>query len=285
MKYSALIGTPVDHSVSHILYKELFKCSTLEGSYEHIRIPVAASELRASIEAFNILHFVGLNVTLPHKVAVMPFLDKIDPVARELGAVNTIKLGEKTTGYNTDWIGIAESVRQFGVHKRGSAVIFGTGGAARAAIYACKQLHIQAITVLYRTPNSQNTLDLLAESHQLGVTMLPFKEASQAILGTDLVINATSAGMTGQDNSPFDVDLIKTGTLRDVTFLDAVFNPVDTPLLAYFKANNATTIDGLWMMIYQAVGAMGIWFDREIDVAPEKLQNIHDLLEKEISNV
>jgi shikimate dehydrogenase len=285
MKYSALIGNPTDHSVSYVLYEELAKAAQLPEFYQHIRVDVDASDLKKSIEAFNVLHFVGLNVTLPYKLDVMQYLDTLDPVIEELGAVNTITLGKTTTGYNTDWIGIAESVKQFGGKDNyDTAVIFGTGGAARAAIYACKQLGISNIKVVYRLEASANTRKLQESSEKLGVTLHPYSQLAQLVDDAQLIINTTSAGMVGKDPLPFDLQLIDGVELSGKFFLDAVFNPLRTPLLECFHSKGAITIDGLWMMIYQGVGALGIWFNREIKADIDDLNRIHDLLEKELQH-
>lgn len=286
MNYSALIGNPTDHSVSYVLFQELAKVAGIPGFYQHIRVNIAPDELDQSLHAFNALHFVGLNVTLPYKLDVISCLDKLDPVIDELGAVNTIRLGDTTIGYNTDWIGITESVKQFGGRSDySSAVIFGTGGAARAAIYACKQLGIKNVHVVYRLEASKNTHTLQERSSELGITLHPYSDARSLIEDSQLVINATSAGMVGKDALPFDLANIDGVSLKGKVFLDAVFNPCRTPLLEYFGANGAATIDGLWMMIYQGVGALGIWFDREIQVGADDLKKIHDLMERELQHV
>jgi shikimate dehydrogenase len=285
MNYTALIGNPTDHSVSYMLYDELAKAAQLPGFYQHIRLDIGADDLKKSIAAFNTLNFVGLNVTLPYKLDVMAHLDVLDPVIDVLGAVNTITLGETTTGYNTDWIGIAESVKQFGGHDSyDTAVIFGTGGAARAAIYACKQLGVKDIRVIYRVEASANTRKLQQASTKLGITLHPYTELAQLLQDAYLVINTTSAGMVGKDPLPFDLRMIDGVDLTGKVFLDAVFNPLQTPLLAYFQSHGAVVIDGLWMMIYQGVGALSIWFDRNITVDISDLKKIHGLLKKELQH-
>ena len=286
MHYSALIGNPTDHSVSYILYRELAKVAGIQGFYQHIRVNIAKNELSESLHAFNTLHFVGLNVTLPYKLDVMNLIDEIDPVARELGAVNTIKLGSKVRGYNTDWAGITESIKQFsGEVKYSSAVIFGTGGASRAAIYACKELGIKDIHVVYRLKASDNTCKLQEHSSKLGIALHSYSEVKSLLEKSQLVINATSAGMVGKEALPFELASIYGVSVQDKVFLDAVFNPLHTPLLDYFERNGAITIDGLWMMIYQGVGALNVWFDRDIQVSPSDLSKIHNLMEEELKNV
>ncbi len=286
MKYSALIGEPTDYSVSHILFPELSKAAKLPEFYQHIRVNVAPDELEQSLAAFNTLHFVGLNVTLPYKLEIMQYLDSLDPVVHELGAVNAIKLGETTTGYNTDWVGITKSVKQFGNETQyETATIFGTGGAARAAIYACKQLGIRRIYVLHRSEVSESTDKMQEQSESLGVLLYPYSKASEHLQVSQLIINATSAGMIGKDATPLDLATIEEVDFAGKVFLDAVFKPLKTPLLTHFESKGATVIDGLWMMIYQAVGALEVWFDRDIEVSTTKLQRIHNLLEKELQHV
>src|SRR6266702_4773827 len=283
MSYSALIGKPTSHSVSHVMYGELAIAANLPQFYQHIRIDVEPEELERSLQALKTLHFIGLNVTLPYKLEVMQYVDELDTLAENLGAVNAIKLAQHTVGYNTDWAGITESVKQFGGHQHyETATIFGTGGAARAAIYACKQLGIDNISVVYRAKDSGSIQGLQKQSMQLGITLYPYSEAGSLVNKSRLIINATSAGMVGKDRLPFDLALIKDVSLKDKVFLDAVFNPLKTPLLAHFKTEGAATIDGLWMMIYQGIKSLSIWFDAQIDISTDELTKIHNLLEKEI---
>jgi len=285
MKYSALIGNPTDHSVSYVLYRELAKAAGIHGFYQHIRVNIEPDELEQSLHAFNTLHFAGLNVTLPYKLDIMSYLDKLDPVVNELGAVNTIRLGDATIGYNTDWLGITGSIKQFGDKSQySSAVIFGTGGAARAAIYACKQLGVKKIQVVYRLEASENTRKL-QELSSNNISLHSYSEVKSLIENSQLVINATSAGMVGKDSTPFSLAMLDDVALEGKVFLDAVFNPLKTPLLTYFESKGATVIDGLWMMIYQGVGALGIWFDQKISADISDLTRIHDLLEKELHHV
>lgn len=285
MNYSALIGNPTDHSVSHVLYSELAKLADLPGFYQHLRIDVEHSMLEESLNSLKTLNFVGINVTLPFKLDIISYLDKLDPVIEDLGAVNTIKLGETTVGYNTDWVGIRDSVKHFAEGRNlGRAVIFGTGGAARAAIYACKQLGVKDITVMYREEKSANTKKLLDQRDRLGIELKSYDEIAQTINDSQLVINTTSAGMKGKTETPFDLSLISGIDLTDKVFHDAVFNPLETPLLRYFKEHGALTIDGLWMMIFQGVQSMSIWFDRAIAIDQESLSKLHTILEKELQH-
>ncbi len=284
MKYSALIGNPTAHSVSHILYEELAKAAKLKDSYKHLKVDVTPEQLDMALKAFNTLGFVGLNVTLPYKTGIIPLLDSCDAESLEMGAVNTIKLGQRTKGFNTDWKGIIYSLERFSPRLAGNAVIFGNGGAARAAIHACKQLKLDKIDVLYRTDSEGAKLEVLRrDSKKLGISLHTYEEAETLVRDASLIINATSAGMAGKNPLSFDTSRLDHLSLKDKTFLDAVFKPLETPLIKYFKSRGALTIDGLWMMIYQGVGAYGIWMDKQPDIPQNALDNIHALLEKELN--
>lgn len=286
MKYSALIGNPTGHSVSHILYGELAKSVGLRSSYQHIRVDINRPELGSCVMAFHTLRFIGLSVTLPYKVEVVDLVDELDVAALEIGAVNTIKLGTKRIGYNTDWRGITRSIERCVGPKQFAAVtIFGTGGAARAAIYASKQLGAQEINVLYRQPVSRATQVLMTQAGHLGIRLHQFSEVARCVDQSNLIINATSAGMIEKDPLPFDLDALANVALSDKVFLDAVFNPLHTPLLEYFRLHGATGIDGLGMMIYQGIDALSIWLDCQVRPSDSDLQGIRQALESELAHV
>ena len=284
MKYSALIGNPTGHSVSHILYEELAKAALTGQPYKHIKIDVKEKDLAKTVAAFQVLRFIGTNVTLPHKMAVIPFLDDVDEVVKELGAVNTIKFGDTITGHNTDWVGIYEPVVAIG-NEINAVAIFGTGGAARAAIYAAKRLGARKIYVHYRNEvNDSKTDDLKKRADELGIELHTYDVARKNIEKSDLIINATSAGMVGKDKLPFDLSLLSNLSVSDKIYFDVVFNPLETPLLRYFNEQGALTIDGLWMMIHQGVAALSIWLDLEVKITDHDLERIHKLLEESLSN-
>lgn len=286
MYYTALIGNPTEHSVSHILYEELIKAAGIDVAYKHLKIDVTEPSLAEAVNALKVLHFAGISVTLPHKLAVMKYLDDTDDEVKELGAVNTIKVGPKLIGHNTDWRGIAIPVRRVIPEGIEQATILGTGGAARAAIYACKQLGVSIITVIYREDsNDEKLANLKVRADYLGISLFEYKDVAALIRESDLIINATSAGMRGKDSTPFSLHELDGISLQDKLFFDVVFNPLKTPLLEYFGSRGAQTIDGLWMMIYQGISALGIWLDQEIEVERSQLETIHKKLEEELHHV
>lgn len=285
MRYSALIGNPTGHSVSHVMYEALAKAALFDQPYKHIKIDVTNEDLAKTINALRDLHFAGLNVTLPHKLAVIPLLDHIDEVVEELGAVNTIKLGDSTTGHNTDWVGIYTPVAATEIEIK-TVTIFGTGGAARAAIYAAKRLGARKIFVHFRNEvDNAKTEDLKNRAELLGIQLHTYDKVRENVEVSDIIINATSAGMVGKDKVPFDLTQIADLSVKEKIYFDAVFNPLDTPLLHNFNERGAHTIDGLWMMIYQGIAALEIWLDRKIEIEDSLLKDIHNLLTKELANV
>jgi shikimate dehydrogenase len=283
--YSALIGNPTEHSVSHLMFPKLAQAAGIDEFYQHLRLDVRAEGLEETVRALGGLGFMGLNVTLPYKMDVMRYLDRIDESAQQMGAVNTITLGEDIVGYNTDWQGLATSIRRFG-GARGyrKAVIFGTGGAARAAVFACRQLGVGTITVLYRLPVSAATQGLLARQGG-DLQLKTYDQVAEAVAGADLVINATAAGMHGRAPVPFDLETLDAIDLTGKVFVDAVFKPLQTPLLQYFARRGAIVVDGLWMMVYQGAGALQLWLRQPVKVDHNALDELHAELSKELAHV
>lgn len=291
MYYSALIGKPTDHSVSHVLFSELAKAAALDDPYAHIKIDVEPIMLADSLPAFSTLGFVGINVTLPYKLIIKQYLDSSDDSAIKVGAVNTIKFDNGLSkGYNTDWYGIYTPILKKLEGKTPHLIIvFGTGGAARAAIYAAHMLGARHVYVYYRK-NDDNVSDaseeLIVNQKILGIELHKYDDLGTHLGDADVIINATSAGMTGSKSAlPFAKESIEGTTFENKIFLDAVFNPVETKLIKLFNEQGAYCIDGLWMMLYQAVLAMQVWLDKELTVSDEALEEIHELLSKEVSHV
>lgn len=279
MYYSALIGKPTAHSVSDIMFEYLARAAGISERYTHLKCDIEEQRLGEALRAFQSLGFTGVNVTLPYKIAIMAHLDEIDETAQALGAVNTITCADRLIGYNTDWIGIAAPLNER-LHGMAitQATILGSGGAARAAIYACQQIGVQHTTVLYRNEPSQKTLDLKSKQEILGVTLQDYSHLEAALESAQLIMNATTAGMVGEAPLPFDLDRIAHVSLNGKVYFDVVANPPETPLAAYFKRRGAQTIDGLWMMLYQGVAALSLWLGQELKIEQANLTKIYRVL-------
>jgi shikimate dehydrogenase len=242
MALFGLIGFPLSHSFSKAYFTQKFADEHITGArYELFELPDIAS-FPALLAAHPNLK--GLNVTIPHKQTVIPFLDKLDPAAAEIGAVNTIKIDKgKTTGFNTDYIGFLDSLQQFYPEQdRKQALVLGSGGASRAVQAALKFLQIP-FKVISRQPQPEQ---------------LAYAEISEALLQShDLIINTSPLGMYPEAETfppiPYEY-------LTDKHFLyDLVYNPAETVFLQKGKARGAKTINGLEMLHRQAEAAWQIW--------------------------
>lgn len=249
---AGVIGWPIKHSKSPLIHRFWLRKLGLDGDYS--RFPVAPERLGDFIRALPAMGLRGVNVTIPHKLAVMPHLDAIAPAAAAVGAVNTITVGPdgRLTGHNSDVAGITGPAASAMAGR--PMLMIGSGGAARAGAAAARIGGASALWIMAR--NALAAADLLADSGRPGGVL-----AMDAVLPGDigLLFNATSLGMAGQP--PLDLDL---ATLpADATVFDAVYAPLETPLLAAARARGLATIDGLAMLIGQAAEAFRLFFGAE----------------------
>lgn len=249
---AGVIGWPVAHSKSPRIHRFWLEKLGIDGDYG--RFPVHPDGLSTAVRALPALGLRGINVTVPHKLAVMDHLDRLSPAAIAVGAVNTVVVEADGTlfGTNTDVDGIVEPLRTAGLQGR-KVVIAGTGGAARAALAAMQALETGEITLLAR--DFAKAQALLAAMNTPNARVLPFEKA--ALAGDSaLFFNATTLGMTGQP--PLPVDLA--GFSRAMTVFDAVYAPLETPLLAAAKGLGMPVIDGLAMLVGQAATAFALFY-------------------------
>ncbi len=271
IKKAGVVGWPVAHSLSPHLHGYWLKKYNIAGEYN--AYPVEQERLSEFIENLRTdKDFAGVNLTIPHKEAVMAFLDSIDDVALAIGAVNTvISDNGKLRGTNTDAYGFAENIRPFITAKK-KAVVLGAGGAAKAIIFALNQLGFSEIIITNRTLERAENL-LSAISHPLSVS--EWEKRSEILQGADLLVNTTSLGMTGKE--PLDIDLALLPKTALVT--DIVYNPLITPLLEQSQERGNPTIDGLGMLIHQGAAAFKEWFG----VLPEATEELKQLLQDTLS--
>ncbi|MDV8022202.1 shikimate dehydrogenase [Rhodococcus sp. IEGM 1330] len=283
MKYAALIGNPVEHSVAPYLHEYLARMHHIE--FRYLKIKVAEGQVHSTLASLKQLGFCGCNVTLPYKEEVKGYVGTLDNAAKGSGAVNTIVLhSDGAVGRNTDWIGVEQGLIAAGlvVGPDDRAVVLGSGGAARAAIYALKQLGFETVEVFHVTPADEKTQRLSAESPTGGFTMHTYDEVVGGIDRAKVVCNMTSTGMAGQDSTPFDLTRLDTISLSGKYFFDAVFNPVNTPFLKYAGDNGAVIVDGIWMMIYQGIPAFAAWTGEEVHLQKAQLRELHSMLVHEV---
>jgi shikimate dehydrogenase len=255
-----LIGWPVEHSISPAMHNAAFEVLGLDWHYS--LLPTPPGEVESMLAGLREQGFQGANVTLPHKQAVMPHLDKVDGVAQAIGAVNTIVVQEgRLLGCNTDGDGFLAALRAAGFEPADRrALVLGAGGAARAVVYALAQAGC-ALTLCNRTVERAGQLvrDMLTIGVRAPVSPVPaMTSLANLDLGSfDLLVNATSIGMEPRrDASPWPDGL---PVPAHWTVFDLVYNPAETRLLARTRAAGATPIGGLGMLIYQGALAFELW--------------------------
>ncbi|MDI9478858.1 MAG: shikimate dehydrogenase [Bacillota bacterium] len=263
-----LIGYPLGHSLSPLLHNNTIEREGL--NYIYLPFPVEPDKLPAALEGFRAINVKGLNVTIPYKEEVISYLDRVDPLAARIGAVNTIVNEEGVfTGYNTDLAGLIRMIREDGNFNIGGkkVMLAGAGGAARAAGIGILEEGAAGLYVLNR---NYTKAEKLAEEWreyypEIEIKALPLEaEAYKSLIGeVELLIDSTPVGMAPQtDTAP----VIPGEYLHeDMLVVDLVYNPRETCLLKAAKEAGAKTLDGLGMLIYQGIEAFRLWTGHEVD--------------------
>ncbi|MGN8116883.1 shikimate dehydrogenase [Labrys sp. 22185] len=263
MKRAFVVGYPISHSRSPLIHGFWLKELGIQGSYERIAVEPAAFD--TFVRTLAEQGFVGGNVTVPHKEAAFRLASVDDPVARDLEAVNTLWFeGSQLKGMNTDVAGFLANLDQeapgwsAGMKQ---AVVLGAGGASRAILYGLLQRGAERILLINRT---LERAEALARHFGTKVTALAWDQVETALEEADLLVNTTSLGMKGQP--PLDLDLSRLPKSTLVT--DIVYVPLETPLLAAARQLGLATVDGLGMLLHQAVPGFERWFGARPEVTP-----------------
>jgi shikimate dehydrogenase len=248
-KVFALIGDPVEGSLSPPMYNAAFRHLGLDCVYVAFRVPPAL--LREAVEGVRAMGMGGLNVTHPHKVRILPLLDGLHPSAEEVGAVNTVRNeGGRLVGFNTDGEGAVSFLRErLGSLKGRRAVILGAGGAARALAFSLLREGAE-LTVLNRTPSKARRLasELGRRGGKVGWGGLGREEVRGALSRADLLINATPVGMDREGETLVTSDLMH----RGLFVMDLVYHPPETALMREARKAGARAENGLGMLLHQA---------------------------------
>lgn len=257
---TGIIGAPVAHSLSPVMHNAAFRALKLDWVY--VPFPVPPARLGAAVAGLAAAGVAGFNVTIPHKVAIMPFLDEIDPDAELIGAVNTVLVREgRLTGYNTDGLGLVAALAdKLSFDPRGKQVlVIGAGGAARSAVVALARAGAVRVHVANRTKDAALALVALVAGRLQGTPCAagPLDAvADPAFIGCfDLVVNTTSVGMSGDSVPGLDPALLKSGA----RVYDMVYAPPVTPLLEQSGALGIPCANGLGMLVAQGEAAFRIW--------------------------
>ena len=266
-KIAILIGNPVEHSMSPKMHTLAFKEINMDAVY--LATKVENDKVQEAINSIRALNLLGANVTVPHKVSVMKYVDEIDPIAKDIGAVNTIvNDNRKLFATNTDGIGFIRSVKEAGVNLKGmKAVMVGAGGVARAiAFYLLQEIDSLKLTDLKDEVSTELVLKLKKRyGDKVNKFDLSNENLEKELKDANFLINCTPVGMHPKDDkSPVPKEFLR----KDLVVFDAVYNPLETLLLKNAKALGAIVISGVKMFIYQGVEAFERWTKKQ---APVKL--------------
>lgn len=273
---TGVFGDPVDDNPTCVLEEAAY--AALGLNYRYLTMKVLPEDLETAIAAVRAMHFRGINLTMPHKIRVIPLLDELSQAAKIIGAVNTvINDGGKLTGENTDGKGFTAALKNKGVQlEKTRIMLLGAGGAARAIAVECALNGAEHIDIVNRTEaNGKELADLICRETSCGAAFVPWTESLPVPEGTDILINATPIGFTPNAMMRPDIDY---DTVREgMTAADVVFDPVDTLFLEECGRHGAVCFSGIGMLVQQGALNFTLWTGRE---AP--LDIMYSALEKEI---
>ena len=277
-RIAGIIGFPVSHSLSPQLHNYWLQDLGIDGAY--VPLAVRPGDLEIAIKTLPSIGFCGANVTIPHKEVALRCVNIVDPVAQRIGAVNTVVMieqGTQSLGLNTDGYGFLASLDDVDSTWRSvvsDVVILGAGGAARAIIVALLDVGISHLSVINRSVERANRLsaELSSTSHTLHVW--PWQHRNRVIKDTDLLINTTPLGMEGQEPLGIDVTILPDHAL----VVDIVYRPLVTDLLSQARRRRLKTVDGLGMLIHQAVPGFEAWFGKRPHVTATVRRQMETIL-------
>jgi len=273
-----IIGDPVEHSLSPAMHNAAFQELNLDFVYVAFR--VRKDELREAILGAKSLNIRGLNVTMPHKSAVMEYLDEIDPTARSIGAVNTILNDEgRLIGYDTDGVGALKALKENGISLEGKKLLLlGAGGAGKAIAFHAAQ-EVEELRILNRTIRKAKDLaEVLRKKFgkKIEGNSLSAKIIRKELEDADILVNATSVGMHPKD----DQSLIDPEWLRPtLCVMDIVYNPIETRLAKDAGSVGAKVVSGVDMLVYQGAASFEIWTNHPAPVKVMKKAILNKLSE------
>lgn len=261
MKRVALIGDPVEHSLSPVMHNAALRAMGIDASYELWLTPEA--DLGSRLKAVRSEELLGANVTVPHKQAVMPFCDELTDTARRIGAVNTLvpRADGTILGENTDAYGFSRTLDEAMAYPRPErALILGAGGAARAVAVALVDAGVRTVTIANRTRQRADALvEALHETGVDGIEATAWDTLVRVVADKGVVVNATSIGWHG-DEMPVETNVVDaidtTGVVIDLTYRE-------TALLRAVRERRIKGFDGLSMLIHQGARALELWTGRQ----------------------
>lgn len=254
-KLAGVMGWPVGHSRSPRLHSYWLAHYGIDGAY--VPLPVAPENLERALRALPLLGFAGANLTVPHKEAALAVMDRLEPAARRIGAVNTVIVRDGLLiGDNTDGFGFIESLFSSvpgWLPSAGPAVVIGAGGAARAIAATLLDRGVPALRLINRT---MERAEALAQALGGPVSVHPWASRADVLGGASLLVNTTTLGMTGQP----PLDLAINNLPHTAVVCDIVYVPLETKLLADARSHGNPAVDGLGMLLHQARPGFNAWF-------------------------
>lgn len=256
-KLLCLLGSPVEHSFSPMMHNASFQKMNIDAKY--MAFDVHPNQLKHAIEGLRALRFVGANITFPHKVTVLDYVDVLDPKAALIGACNTLLYKNDTLyGYNTDVSGFIESFQSFKYELKNKKIaILGTGGAAKAILVGFLCEDVEYVHLFSRTVNKAEALSSSLKDYD-NIVAKTYEELDENE-PYDVIVNATPLGM-----HPFEGKVVINPShigYIDTIFYDLIYNPQETEFLRLAKQSGRRTINGLEMLINQGIDALNLWFD------------------------
>lgn len=248
----AVLGYPLGHTMSPFIHEKLFAVHSVSAAYEKKELP--PQELPQALPALRKLD--GFNLTIPHKSAILPYLDELDGRAARYGAVNTVKCGERLTGYNTDYLGFLRTLEDAKISLAGSVLLCGAGGAAHMMAFEAASAGC-SLTIAARPSGLPRARGLAEEIRQKIPGAAVGACTYDAIEGDfDLLLNATPAGMYPH---PEAMPVNERTVRRCKAVFDAIYNPRETMLLRTARLNGSKCAYGMPMLVWQAAAAQEIW--------------------------
>lgn len=273
MRVAGVIGHPVRHSRSPLVHGHWLGEAGLSGAY--LRLDLDADAAARALGDLAGHGLVGANITIPHKELAVRFVAEMDEDARAIGALNTVWLeGGLLHGMNTDWLGFLANLderRPGWDARRDVAVMLGAGGSARAILHGLLKRGFGRVVVANRTLERAEALVVGLGARAVAVDL---SAADRFGVEADLVVNTSALSMSGAEPPPLDLNRLR----DDAVVTDIVYTPLETPLLAAAKARGLATVDGLGMLLHQAVPGFERWFG----VRPKVTQALRDLVLRDL---
>jgi shikimate dehydrogenase len=265
---AGIMGWPVAHSRSPLLHGFWLDETGLDGAY--LPLPVRPDKIEEALRALSILGFRGCNLTIPHKQTALSIVDRVEPLARRIGAVNTIVVAPDGSleASNTDVFGFRENLREAVPDWRpvsGPAVVLGAGGSARAVVAALADAGIAEIRLVNRTLSRAEAVAADLTTPTTRITVHSWEEAGEIQRDAGLLVNTTSLGMSGQPALALDLSRLP----RTAPVVDIVYVPLETDLLAAARQHGHPVVDGLGMLLHQGRPGFEAWFGAAVRVTPK----------------